>query len=123
MSKLGPFMVAGLLGLTGLSSAALAHPKLASALPDANSTVTTVPNELRLKFNEELEASFSGAEIKGDDDRKIETGKASTDPKDSTQLVIPLQSPLSAGTYTVTWHAVGADSHKVKGSYSFTVKP
>lgn len=123
MSKVSTLMFLGAMTLAGLSSAAIAHPKLTQTMPEANATVSTGPNEIRLTFNESLEASFSGAEIKDEGGKKIETGKASTDPKDSKQLVIPLSAPLTAGKYKVTWHAVAADTHKVKGSYSFTVKP
>ena len=30
---------------------------------------------------------------------------------------------LAPGKYTVAWHAVGDDTHKVDGKYSFEVKP
>jgi len=41
---------------------------------------------------------------------------------DGKTLVGKLQSPLPAGTYKLGWHAVTADTHRVKGSYSFVVK-
>jgi methionine-rich copper-binding protein CopC len=28
---------------------------------------------------------------------------------------------LSAGSYTVEWHAVSEDTHRIKGQYSFKV--
>lgn len=123
MSKLSSLFAAAIFALAGLSSAALAHPKLTGTTPDANATVATSPNELRLTFNEALEASVSNAEIEDKDGNKIETGKATTDAADNKQLVVTLPTPLKAGTYKVTWHVVAEDSHKVKGSYSFTVKP
>lgn len=123
MSKVSTLMFLGAMSLAGLSSAAVAHPKLTQTMPEANTTVAPGPNEIRLIFNESLEASFSGADVKNERGKKIETGKATTEPKDPKQLVIPLSAPLTAGTYNVTWHAVAADSHRVKGSYSFTVKP
>ena len=123
MSKVSTLMFLGALSLAGLSSAAVAHPKLTQTAPEANAIVATGPNEIRLTFNESLEASFSGAEIKNEGGKKIETGKVSTDPKNPKQLVIPLSAPLAPGAYKVTWHAVASDSHRVKGSYSFTVKP
>lgn len=123
MSKVSTLLFLGAVSLAGLSSAAAAHPKLTHMIPEANAVVAAGPSEIRLTFNEELEPSFSGAEIKNQAGQKVETGKAGADPKDTKQLVIPLGSPLPAGTYNVVWHAVAADSHHVKGSYSFTVKP
>lgn len=31
--------------------------------------------------------------------------------------------PLQAGSYKVNWQAVSADTHKVKGSFIFEVRP
>jgi methionine-rich copper-binding protein CopC len=36
-------------------------------------------------------------------------------------LVVPIGEPLPSGNYRVQWHAVGEDTHRVKGSYSFSV--
>jgi methionine-rich copper-binding protein CopC len=44
------------------------------------------------------------------------------DASDKKQLVVPLPTQLTDGIYKVTWHAVGDDTHRVQGSYSFTVK-
>ena len=41
---------------------------------------------------------------------------------DKKQLVVALPKPLGDGVYKVTWHAVGDDTHRVQGSYSFTIK-
>jgi len=42
--------------------------------------------------------------------------------KDQKQLIVPLQDPLPAGTYTVTWNVVSVDTHRVNGTYSFKVE-
>jgi len=39
-----------------------------------------------------------------------------------TRLTANFAKPLPKGGYKVTWHAVTADTHRVEGSYSFTVK-
>ena len=123
MPKVSTLMFVGAVSLAGLSSGAFAHPKLTRTIPEANAVVTTGLSEIRLIFTERLEPSFSGAELKNQAGQKVDTGKIASDPKDTKQLVIPLPSPLPAGTYNVVWHAVAADSHRVKGSYSFTIKP
>ena len=119
--KFTPWLL-GLMTVLGMSTSALAHPKLMSSLPAADATVTAGPSELRLTFNEKLEPSMSGVEVKDQSGKKIETGKAATDPADAKLLVIPLSAPLGDGTYNVDWHAVAADTHRIKGSYAFTVK-
>ena len=118
-------VIAALMGLTSMavmSTTAFAHPKLMSSTPAENATVAAGPSELRLTFNEKLEPSMSGVEVKDQSGKKIETGKAATDPADLKLLVIPLSAPLRDGMYKVDWHAVAADTHRIKGSYTFTVK-
>jgi copper resistance protein C len=106
-----------------VATAALAHPKLVKSDPAANAVVSAGPKELRLSFNEELVPKFSSADVKDQKGQKVEVGTAAADPSDKKQLVVPLTKPLAAGTYKVDWHAVAADTHRVQGSYSFTVKP
>ena len=106
---------------TGVPSV-LAHPKLVGTAPAADALAQS-PQEIRLTFNEALVAKFSGADLKDLNGKPVETGPAAADPGDKKQLVMPLKSPLAPGRYTVEWHAVAEDSHRVKGSYSFEVKP
>ncbi len=105
-----------------LATAAWAHPKLVKSDPASNAVVSVPPKELRLSFNEELVPKFSNADVKDQKGQKVEVGAAAADPADKKLLVIPLAKPLAAGTYKVEWHAVAADTHRVQGSYSFTVK-
>jgi methionine-rich copper-binding protein CopC len=97
-----------------------AHPKLIASDPSAGAVVSS-PKEIRLTFNEGLSAAFSGIELMDQRGQKINTGTA-TIASDKKQLVIPIAAPLPQGTYTITWHVVGADSHRLQGKYSFTVK-
>ena len=105
-----------------VATAAFAHPKLVKSDPAADAVVAASPKELRLSFNEELVPKFSSADVKDQKGQKVEIGTAAANPTDKKQLVVPLSKPLAAGTYKVEWHAVAADTHRVQGSYSFTVK-
>jgi methionine-rich copper-binding protein CopC len=104
-----------------LAASANAHPKLNSASPAADVSSKISPTEIRLSFSEGVIAKFSGVEIKNESGKTIPTGVPVTEPKDQKQLVVPLPVPLKAGHYTVTWHAVSEDTHRVKGEYSFGV--
>ncbi len=104
-----------------VATAAFAHPKLVKSDP-AGDAVIASPKELRLSFNEELVPKFSGVELKDQKGQKVEIGTIAADPTDKKQLVIQLSKPLAKGLYQVDWHAVAADTHRVQGSYSFTVK-
>ena len=102
-------------------SAALAHPELQSADPAAGAPVATSPKQIRITFNENVIPQFSGVEVKDHAGKVITTGKATTDPANKKQLVVPVQEQLPPGDYKVEWHAVSDDTHRVKGSYSFSV--
>ena len=116
------------LALLALSAASLlgtsanAHPTLTSSNPRANISAASSPTEIRLNFSEGGIAKFSGVELKDESGKPITTGAATVDPKDKKQLVVPLATPLTAGRYTVYWHAVAEDTHRVTGQYSFKVE-
>jgi copper resistance protein C len=105
-----------------ITTAAQAHAKLTSTNPAASAVVAESPKDLRLIFNEGLIAKFSGIELKTEKGEKIETGTAVTDPIDKKQLIVPLPAALADGVYSIKWHAVSEDTHKLEGTYSFTVK-
>lgn len=108
------------------ASAAYAHPKLLSATPAPNATVST-PGRLELRFSEKLMPKFSGADLM----MTTHGGKAHAPMKvagtaalgaDGRTLVVTPKSPLGAGRYSVAWHVVSVDTHRVAGNYAFTVK-
>jgi methionine-rich copper-binding protein CopC len=101
---------------------AYAHPQLQSAEPAAGGK-TTSPKQIKIMFNENVMVQFSGVELKDQAGKVIPTGKATVDSANKKQLVVPVNEPLSPGDYKVEWHAVSDDTHRVKGSYSFSVAP
>ena len=96
------------------------HPVLEASDPGQGATVSS-PKEVRLTFIENLIARFSGLTIKDQSGRAIGTASPSVDPNDKRQLIVPISTPLPPGAYDVDWHAVGADTHRVTGHFSFRV--
>jgi methionine-rich copper-binding protein CopC len=114
-------LVAVTLVATALGAgAAYAHPKLQSAEPAAGKS-SAPPKEIRILFNESVIPQFSGIELKDQAGKAVATGKATTDPTNRKMIIVPLKDQLVPGDYKVEWHAVSDDTHKVKGSYSFSV--
>ena len=70
------------------------------------------PKALRIQFDEGIVLGFSGVEVTNAAGQKQAVGEASLDAKDSKQLIVP-KAELAPGKYTVAWHAVGDDTHKV----------
>lgn len=136
MSQAQLFGVFTALALSLMATSAVAHPKLKSAVPaadmDANTSPTEsgvatkdkikgAPKEIRLMFSEAVIAKMSGIELKDESGKTVSTGSPQTDPQDQKQLVVPVSAPLAPGHYSVIWHAVSEDTHRVKGEYNFTV--
>lgn len=101
------------------ATAAAAHPKLEASDPAANGHVSVAAKEIRLDFSEAVSPAFSGAVLKNAKGQAVSTGKASVDPKDKTVLVVPLKAKLAPGDYTVEWHAVSSDTHRITGKFTF----
>jgi methionine-rich copper-binding protein CopC len=110
---------AALLGSLLAASSVFAHTHLKSETPAANSTVSA-PTELRLMFSEGVEAAFTKVTI-SKDGASVAVKSLATEGSDKKILVVTPAAPLSAGAYTVEWHAVSVDTHKSEGTYSFKV--
>jgi methionine-rich copper-binding protein CopC len=105
-----------------LGGTANAHPLLESASPKPAAVLTASPTQIRIGFSEGLVLAFSGIEIDNAAGKAVAAGRASLDASDSRELIAPLATKLGPGTYVVKWHAVGDDTHRVSGHYSFEVK-
>ncbi|MBI3702781.1 MAG: copper homeostasis periplasmic binding protein CopC [Rhizobiales bacterium] len=101
---------------------ALAHASLQRASPTAGSTVAAAPTEVVLWFNETLEPSFSGIEVRDAQGAPVHAGKASVDAKQRRQLRMPLKT-LPPGTYKVIWRILSVDTHRAQGDFTFRVGP
>jgi methionine-rich copper-binding protein CopC len=119
-------LVAGILApiaLSLLASAADAHPRLKMAGPAPGTTVKDAPKAIRIQFTEAIELPLSGIEVKNQAGEVQKVGAPSLSPTDKAQLIVPVESDLKPGKYTVAWHAVGDDTHRETGSFSFELKP
>ena len=112
--------------LTG--AAAEAHPRLVSSTPGANALASR-PASVQLRFSERLVAPMTGADV-------VMTGMpgamqhqpvkmngfVASMGADGKTLTLVRKQPLPAGRYTVLWHAVSVDTHRVAGRFAFAVK-
>ncbi|NIA53059.1 copper homeostasis periplasmic binding protein CopC [Massilia sp. TW-1] len=106
---------------SGMTSSAFAHAKLQSSDPRTGSTLASAPKQVRLKFNEALEASFSKITLAGADNKDIPVTAVAVDKDDPSVMMAQLPA-LPAGEYRIQWSAMTHDSHKMKGEIPFTVK-
>lgn len=109
------------------ATAALAHPKLNSATPAADSAVAA-PTRIQLVFSEAIVAQFSGLDLTMTEMPGMKMGPMkmngvkATVAADGKTLVAALAKPLPVGTYKLDYHVVSADTHRIQGSYTFKVQ-
>jgi methionine-rich copper-binding protein CopC len=121
MSKMTTLAAITMTTASLLGGAAYAHPELQAAAPAPGAATNGSPKQIRITFNENVIPKLSGAEVKDQTGKIIATGKAATDPTNKKLLVVPVNEQLSPGDYKVEWHAVSDDTHRVNGSFSFSV--
>ena len=78
------------------------------------------PAAVTMWFTQQLEPAFTTATVTDQAGNPVDTGPAQVDPKDPTELRVPLKKLLS-GTYSVAWHALSVDTHTTTGHFTFTV--
>ena len=105
-----------LLGLL-LATPAFAHARLVSSEPAANAKVKS-PGQIKLHFSENLEPAFSSASLTDAAGKTVPVSKSV-----GGQAITLLPLTLKPGAYKVTWASVGQDTHRLTGSFGFTVIP
>ena len=115
MTRLSVLLAAPLIALA-LPTAALAHPKLLSSTPAAKATVSKTKEITGIDLTM---TSMPGMANHGP--MKVSGFKTSVSP-DGKTLIATLPRPLPAGGYDLKWHAVAADTHRIEGKFSFSVK-
>ena len=121
MSKTISIAAVAVIAASLCGGSAYAHPQLQAADPAPGAATAMSPKQIRITFNENVIPQMSGVEVMDQTGKIIATGKAATDPANKKLLVVPVNEQLPPGDYKVEWHAVSDDTHRVKGSFSFSV--
>ncbi len=117
--------MAALMGLSAvwlllLCGPALAHARLLEAEPEDGATLTQAPDQVRLRFDEPIEAEFDPLKVYDQQGNRVDEHDARVDPDDARSLVANLEK-LPAGSYMVEWRITSLDGHPVGGEYVFDV--
>jgi methionine-rich copper-binding protein CopC len=117
--------LAALLGLSAVwvlavCAPAFAHAQLLEATPAAGAKVSGSPEQVRLRFNEPIDAEFDPVKVFNSSGKRVDQDDAHVSAADARVLVADL-NPLPKGNYEVEWRATSVDGHVVNGKYSFTV--
>jgi methionine-rich copper-binding protein CopC len=101
-------------------AAAQAHAFLDRADPRVGGSVAAAPREVALWFTQNLEPSFSGAEVTNSAGARVDQGRARIDGSDRSVMHVGLK-PLPPGTYKVRWRVLSVDTHTTESSFTFRV--
>jgi methionine-rich copper-binding protein CopC len=117
--------LAALLGLSAawlllLCSPALAHATLVETYPADADTLAESPEQVRLRFDEPIEAAFDPVKVYDQQGDRVDEDDARVDPNDAKVLVGGLEE-LPDGSYTVEWRVTSIDGHIIDDTYQFAV--
>jgi copper transport protein len=104
---------------TGASTAS-AHAELLSSFPGNQELLEVAPTDISLQFTEAIDPIEPGIRLVNGDGDDVELGVVDqSGGSDRMRAAIP--DTLDNGTYVVAWQGVSADSHRVRGSFTFSV--
>jgi methionine-rich copper-binding protein CopC len=101
-----------------VAAPASAHSELSSASPPDGSTLTTVPTQIVLTFNENIIAIGNQVSVIDASGALMSDGNPTVVDSTVTQQLKPL---IYNGAYSVTYRIVSADGHPVERNLSFTL--
>src|SRR5450759_3289075 len=97
-----------------------AHAFLKDAQPTVGSTVASSPNEVRIRFTENIEPAFSTIQVFDASGKQVDKRDMHLDRSDHALLHVSLPQ-LGAGSYKVVWRVVSVDKHVTNGSFTFRI--
>jgi methionine-rich copper-binding protein CopC len=113
MKKYLVWMLIMSLAGTGLAQA---HAHLKGSIPANSSSVTTLPKNILLEFNEAVQITALSLQ-KGDAKPQELAPLPATA---ASQISVPMPQNLTAGNYLIKWRCVGDDGHVMSGKVAFT---
>jgi copper transport protein len=116
---LGALVVAA---VAALAAPASAHAELVSTDPTNGGVYDTSPLAVTLRFTEPVQLALGGVSVFTSDREQVDVG-APEHPDGNQSAVRSTLPELDDGTYVVTWRVTSADSHPIRGAYTFQVGP
>src|SRR5947207_10900418 len=95
-----------------------AHAALLKTDPPAGSVLATPPRQIRLEFSEPVQLRFGGVRVFDRKLGRVDRGEARLA---APAVVVVDVGPLARRPYIVAWRVISADTHPVRGTFSFSV--
>jgi copper transport protein len=103
-----------------LAPNALAHSVLLGTEPGNDVVVQQSPDRVSLRFNERVEMSLGGIRVLDGQGERVDSEEVT--PSSGAEVGVGIEGELAAGTYTVAWRAISADSDPIAGAFVFHVQ-
>ncbi|MEP1122783.1 MAG: copper resistance protein CopC [Ilumatobacter sp.] len=122
MSSWGRLVTAVVIVVAGLSwsGPVSAHADLVETIPGNQAVLDEAPSEIVLTFSEAIDPVEPALRVVDADGNDVDLGTADQSRGDTT-LGVEIDETLSNGTYVVAWQALSADSHNIRGAFTFSV--
>jgi copper transport protein len=99
---------------------ASAHAVLDSSSPSASELLASSPKEIRLDFDEQVEATLGEIRVYDSEQHEVSIEKTVRSSSDLS-IVTAAVPKLDNGVYVVVWRVVSADGHPVSGAFPFEI--
>lgn len=114
-------IAAALVLLLALPTAASAHAGMISSEPGRRAVLSVAPKQIRLCFNENVEAGFSKVLLEDGAGKAVVLAPPARDAAKASCLIVPLPA-LANGSYTVKYKVLSVDGHIVEYGYGFRIQ-
>lgn len=98
---------------------AYAHAALIESSPAAGAPLDEGPAEVRLEFNEEVEAAADSLRVFNEDGIRVDEGGVAS--QTSTSVAVALPDAVDDGAFVVAYRVTSVDAHPIAGTLTFTV--
>jgi len=116
----GAAIASTVLALTFIPGIASAHAILESSSPAPSELLASSPKEIRLDFDEQVEATLGDIRIYDSEQREVSIKKTVRSSSDVSVVTAGVPT-LKNGVYVVVWRVVSADGHPVTGAFPFEI--
>ena len=97
-----------------------AHAVLLRSDPADGALLYSAPTQVRMWFSEDLNATFSTAQVMNRSQQHVDIQNAHVTTQDAREIDVSLQANLSPGVYIVLWRTQSTnDGHVLSGSFLF----
>ena len=100
---------------------ASAHATLVQSTPGDGLVVPAGPKQVELHYDQPVGTSAGSVKVLAPEGTRVDTGRI-TQSDGGTTVIDQLPAELPAGTYTILWRVLSADTHTVFGASTFSVK-